>query len=101
MVAGRVEPAADEVVASEWEPGWRSRVVSRSLAPAADKAVRRGQELISAASRLILRSGGDEFTVQKVASEAGLTLRAFIRRFPTSAHINEAKGKLAEVQLYH
>jgi TolA-binding protein len=34
-------------------------------------------------------------------NDAKNTLRAFIRRFPTSAHINEAKGKLAEVQLYH
>jgi len=66
---------------AESEPGWRARVVGRSLAPAADKAVRRGQQLISAASDLILRSGGDEFTVQKVASEAGLTLRAFYQHF--------------------
>ncbi len=56
-------------------------MVGRSLAPAADKAVRRGQQLISAASDLILRSGGDEFTVQKVASQAGLTLRAFYQHF--------------------
>ncbi len=66
---------------AESEPGWRARVVGRSLAPAADKAVRRGQQLISAASNLILRSGGDEFTVQKVASEAGLTLRSFYQHF--------------------
>ncbi len=34
-------------------------------------------------------------------NDAKSTLRTFIRRFPTSAHINEAKGKLAEVSLYH
>jgi TolA-binding protein len=34
-------------------------------------------------------------------NDAKNTLRAFIRRFPNSAHINEAKGKLAQVQLYH
>lgn len=34
-------------------------------------------------------------------NDAKNTLRAFIRRFPNSAHINEAKGKLARVQLYH
>lgn len=67
--------------AGELEPGWRARVVGRSLAQASDKAVRRGQQLISAASDLILRSGGDDFTVQKVASEAGLTLRAFYQHF--------------------
>lgn len=34
-------------------------------------------------------------------NDAKSTLRSFVRRFPTSAHINEAKGKLAEVSLYH
>jgi TolA-binding protein len=34
-------------------------------------------------------------------NDAKSTLRSFIRRFPTSPHINEAKGKLAEVSLYH
>lgn len=74
-------PAAPDPAPEESEPGWRARVVGRSLAPAAEKAVQRGQRLLSAASRLILRSGGDDFTVQKVASEAGLTLRAFYQHF--------------------
>jgi TolA-binding protein len=34
-------------------------------------------------------------------NDAKSTLRAFLRRFPSSAHINEAKAKLAQVQLYH
>ncbi len=34
-------------------------------------------------------------------NDAKNTLRAFIRRFPNSSHINDVKGKLAEVQLYH
>jgi TolA-binding protein len=34
-------------------------------------------------------------------NDAKTTLRAFIRRFPSSPHINDAKGKLAQVQLYH
>lgn len=63
------------------EPGWRARVVARSLAPAADRAVRRGQEFISAASDLVLRSSGDDFTVQQVAAEAGRTLRSFYQHF--------------------
>ena len=71
----------ESLESAESEPGWRARVVGRSLAPAAEKAVRRGQQLLSAASNLILRSGGDDFTVQKVASEAGLTLRAFYQHF--------------------
>ncbi len=84
LAPDRGDPAAADTASVEPtgpEPGWRARVVGRSLAPAADKAVRRGQQLISAASDLILRSGGDEFTVQKVASEAGLTLRAFYQHF--------------------
>jgi TolA-binding protein len=34
-------------------------------------------------------------------NDAKSTLRAFLRRFPSSAHINEAKAKLAQVQLFH
>jgi TolA-binding protein len=34
-------------------------------------------------------------------NDAKTTLRTFIRRFPTSAHLNDARAKLAEVQLYH
>ncbi len=34
-------------------------------------------------------------------NDAKTTLRAFIRRFPKSAHILVAKGKLAETELYH
>lgn len=34
-------------------------------------------------------------------NDAKNTLRAFIRRFPNSAHINEARGKLAEISLLH
>ena len=34
-------------------------------------------------------------------NDAKSTLRAFLRRFPSSSHINEAKAKLAQVQLYH
>jgi TolA-binding protein len=34
-------------------------------------------------------------------NDAKNTLRAFVRRFPNSAHINEARGKLAEISLLH
>ncbi len=34
-------------------------------------------------------------------NDAKNTLRAFIRRFPSSPHINDARAKLAETQLYH
>lgn len=34
-------------------------------------------------------------------NDAKNTLRSFIRRFPRSAHINDARMKLAEIQLHH
>ncbi|HVU02118.1 MAG TPA: tetratricopeptide repeat protein [Polyangiaceae bacterium] len=34
-------------------------------------------------------------------NDAKTTLRTFIRRFPTSAHLNDVRAKLADVQLYH
>jgi TolA-binding protein len=34
-------------------------------------------------------------------NDAKTTLRAFLRRFPSSAHALDVKAKLAEVQLYH
>jgi len=51
----------------------------------------------------------DEATLQLAEAELAIqawndaknTLRAFIRRFPNSPHINDARGKLAEVSLYH
>lgn len=60
---------------------WRSRVVTRSLGTATDRAVQRGQQLITAAGRLVQRSGGDDFTMQEVANEAGLSLRVLYQHF--------------------
>jgi TolA-binding protein len=34
-------------------------------------------------------------------NDAKTTLRAFIRRFPKSAHLNEARTKLAQAELFH
>jgi TolA-binding protein len=34
-------------------------------------------------------------------NDAKATLRSFIRRFPSSSRINDARGKLADLQLYH
>jgi TolA-binding protein len=34
-------------------------------------------------------------------NDAKTTLRTFIRRFPTSPHLNDARAKLADIQLYH
>ena len=51
----------------------------------------------------------DEATLQLAEAELAIqswndaknTLRALIRRFPNSPHINDARAKLAEVSLYH
>jgi len=34
-------------------------------------------------------------------NDAKTTLRSFVRRFPKSALINDARGKLAELELLH
>ena len=60
---------------------WRTRMIGRSIGPAADRAIRRGHAIISAAARTIYRSGGDDFTMRKVAEEAGLSLRALYQHF--------------------
>jgi AcrR family transcriptional regulator len=60
---------------------WRTRMIGRSIGPAADRAIRRGHAIISAAARTIYRSGGDDFTMRKVADEAGLSLRALYQHF--------------------
>ena len=39
--------------------------------------------------------------LEQAYNDAKTTLRAFIRRFPKSSHILEAKGKLAETELLH
>jgi AcrR family transcriptional regulator len=60
---------------------WRTRMIGRSIGPAADRAIRRGHAIISAAARIIHRSEGDDFTMRKVADEAGLSLRALYLHF--------------------
>lgn len=61
--------------------GWRARVVGHSLAEAADQELERGKALVAAASRLIMRSGGEGFSMQSVAAEAGLSMRVLYRLF--------------------
>lgn len=57
----------------------------------ADKEVMDEATLLLAQAQLQIQAWND----------AKNTLRAFIRRFPSSPHINEARSKLAEVSLYH
>jgi AcrR family transcriptional regulator len=63
------------------EPGWRNRVLERSLGKATRRSLDRGAALVTAAGTLLDRSNGDGFTVQEVADEAGQSLRSFYRHF--------------------
>ncbi len=78
---------------------WRARVVGRSLGPAAVKAVRRGRTLITAAARLIQRSGGDDFTMQQLADEAGLSLGLVYQLFSGKDDLLVALVEEAQVVL--
>lgn len=60
---------------------WRSRVVSRSLAGASTKAVDRATTIIAAAKNLIQRSHDQDFTMQRVATEAGVSLGVVYQLF--------------------
>ncbi len=88
-------------VRSDEVSGWRDRVVGRSVGPAADRAVERGQAIIAAAGRLVQRNG-EAFTMQQVAAEAGLSLRAIYQYFAGKdellvALIEEAAGVLGRL----
>lgn len=88
----RKDPESDSVE-------WRSRVVGRSLGPAADKAVQRGRALITGAARLIQRSGGDDFTMQELANEAGLSLGLVYQLFSGKDDLLVALVEEAQVVL--
>ena len=60
---------------------WQRRVVGRSLRSATKKSIDRGSGLIAAAATLLERCGGDGFTVQDVADEAGQSLRTLYLYF--------------------
>lgn len=97
----RPSPTTSLLASHQPDASWRGRVVGRSLGPAADRAVERGQALISAATRLVQQSGED-FTMQQVAAEAGLSLRAIYQYFAGKdelliALIEEAAGVLVRL----
>ncbi len=60
---------------------WRSRMIGRSVGAAADRALQRGQSIIAAAARVLHRSGDDDFTMQSVAVEAGVSMRTLYQHF--------------------
>jgi AcrR family transcriptional regulator len=60
---------------------WQRRVVGRSLRSATQRSIDRGASLIKAAATLLERSGGEGFTVQEVANEAGQSLRTLYQYF--------------------
>ena len=63
------------------QPNWQRRVVDRSLSKAAQRSLDKGAGLIAAAAKLMEKTGGDSFTVQDVANEAGQSLRSFYQHF--------------------
>jgi AcrR family transcriptional regulator len=71
----------DQVDAGEDTADWHRRVVGRSLRRARERSIDRGSSLIQAAATLLERSGGDGFTVQDVADEAGQSLRTLYQYF--------------------
>jgi AcrR family transcriptional regulator len=60
--------------------GWRSRVVTRSLKSATNRALDRSEAFIRAAIEL-LQEKGEGFTLQEVADRTGLSLRLFYQHF--------------------
>jgi AcrR family transcriptional regulator len=72
-----IEPEREDLV----EADWHRRVVDRSLRTARQRSIDRGAALVDAASRLLDRAGGDGFTVQEVADEAGQSLRTLYQYF--------------------
>jgi AcrR family transcriptional regulator len=71
----------DEVSDDDGTADWHRRVVGRSLRTARKRSIDRGSSLIRAAGTLLERSGGDGFTVQDVADEAGQSLRTLYQYF--------------------
>jgi AcrR family transcriptional regulator len=69
------EPAPPEV------QEWQRRVLDRALGKASARALDRGGDLIRAATELLERSNGDDFTVQDVADAATQSLRGLYVHF--------------------
>jgi AcrR family transcriptional regulator len=85
---------------------WRERVVGRSLGPAAERALEQANALLVAAARLLRRSGEDSLTMQKVAAEAGLSMRAVYKHFSGKddllvALVEETQTAFARVMEWH
>lgn len=80
---------------------WRARMMGRSVGPAVDQAIRRSQAIITAAARVIQRSGSDDFTMRQVADEAELSLRAVYKLFAGKDELLAALTEEAQVVLAH
>jgi AcrR family transcriptional regulator len=105
-IVARAESDHELMHSVGWNSSWRSRVVGRSLGEATERAVDRGQALISAVGRLIQQSGVDDFTMQQVAAEAGLSLRVVYQLFSGKddllvALIEESQAVFARLLEWH
>jgi AcrR family transcriptional regulator len=77
-----VKQESDEVLARRLPPpGWRSRVVARSLEKATQRSLERGGAFLGAARSLLISTEATGFTVQQVADVAGQSLRSFYQHF--------------------
>lgn len=61
---------------------WEESALARSLAAARERKSAQAHRLVDAARSLVAESG-PEFTVQQVASEAGVALKTLYRSFPS------------------
>lgn len=91
----------DEEEDGTGEPGWRNRVLERSLGKATRRSLDRGAALVAAAGKLLDRSKGDGFTVQEVADEAGQSLRSFYRHFSSKDDLLLAVLEEATINYVH
>lgn len=62
-------------------PGWRQRVVAKSLSAAQARAEKRVQGLLDAAFELIDERGTAQFTIQEVVDRSKQSLRGFYQYF--------------------
>jgi TetR/AcrR family transcriptional regulator len=75
-------------------------MMDRSVGSAVDEAMRRSQAIITAAVRVIQRSGAD-FGMRQVADEAGLSLRAVYKHFASKDELLVALVEEVQVVFAH
>lgn len=80
-------------------PSWQSRAVERSLERSRAAAEKRSKEFVTAALKLVDRRGGEDFTVQELATEMRISTRTFYLYFSSKEELLVAMFE--EVQRQH